>query len=72
MGGSRPKYSAVELEYRQVRAFREFKCVNAFVSIIRGSLVYDRSAHAAHCSVYKPEAIFKGGSFIVKCCGVDI
>ena len=46
--------------------------MNAFVSIIHGSLVYDRSADGAHCFVYKPEAIFKGGSFIVNCCGVDI
>lgn len=45
--------------------------MNAFVFIIHGCLVYDRSADGAHCSVYKPEAIFKGGSFIVNCCGVD-
>ena len=46
--------------------------MNAFVSIIHGSLVYDRSDDGAHCSVYKPEPIFKRGSFIVNCCDVDI
>lgn len=46
--------------------------MNAFMSVIQGSLVYYRTADGAHCSVYKPEAIFKRGSFIVNCCGVDI
>ena len=46
--------------------------MNAFVSVIRGSLVYDRSAGEVHCSVYKPEAIFKGSSFFVNCCSIDI
>ena len=46
--------------------------MNAFLSVIHCSLVYYRSADGAHCSVYKPEAILKDGSFIVNCCGVDI
>ena len=46
--------------------------MNMFMSVIHCFLVYYRTADGAHCSVSKPEAIFKGGSFIVNCCGVDI